>query len=157
MPYWDTVLCQQDLPLFQHFPFDLYTTVKIQLKWILICVVSGKNLNSTSKREMSGEISGGTESVNRCARTRHKRAHSRWNARTRVYASCARIFARIFRSISLKFHKDPSFRWGDIVLFVAVYDLELEIISFSKPPKNAFLSAKICTLKFVFVIFFFLW
>ena len=58
-------------------------------------------------------------------------------------------------SLSFKFRKDRSFRWGDIQLFVTKYDLELKILSFSKPPKNAFLSAKICTLKFVFVIIFF--
>ena len=37
-----------------------------------------------------------------------------------------------------KFHKDPSVRWGDISLFVTMYDLELEILSFSNPPKMQF-------------------
>ena len=32
-----------------------------------------------------------------------------------------------------KFRKDPSFRRGDIPLFVAVYDLELETLLFSNP------------------------
>ena len=62
-------------------------------------------------------------------RTRGKnvraRVLSRRNARAYTYASCARIFARIFTKnylmilyylmkISLKFHKDLSFRCGDI-------------------------------------------
>ena len=45
-------------------------------------------------------------------------------------------------NLSFKFCKDPRFRWGDILLFVAVYDLELEILSFSKTQKNAILSGK---------------
>ena len=45
-------------------------------------------------------------------------------------------------SLSFKFRKDPSFLLGDIPLFVTVYDLELKILSFSTPPKNAILSAK---------------
>ena len=63
------------------------------------------------------------------ARTRgvNVRAHvfSRQNARAHVYASCARVCARIFTknlviilyylmNKSLKFHKDRSFRCGDI-------------------------------------------
>ena len=53
------------------------------------------------------------------------RVLSRQNARAHVYASCARVCARIFTknlviilyylmNISLKFHKDWSFRCGDI-------------------------------------------
>ena len=53
------------------------------------------------------------------------RVLSRWNARAHTYASCTRICARIFMknhlmilyylmNISLKFHKDLSFRCGDI-------------------------------------------
>ena len=53
------------------------------------------------------------------------RVSSRQNVRTHVYASCAHVCARIFTenylvilyylmNISLKFHKDLSFRCGDI-------------------------------------------
>ena len=56
---------------------------------------------------------------------KRKRARAHFIASARVYASCARICARIFMkiwllvdyylmSISLKFHKDPSFCWEDI-------------------------------------------
>ena len=63
------------------------------------------------------------------ARTRdvnvRARVLSRWNARAHTYASCTRICARIFMknhlmilyylmTISLKFHKDLSFRCRDI-------------------------------------------
>ena len=57
-------------------------------------------------------------------------------------------------SLSFKFRQDPSFRWGDIPLFVTVYDLELKILSFSIPSKNAILSGKKRTLRFIFFIFF---
>ena len=46
-------------------------------------------------------------------------------------------------NLSFKFCKDPCFRWGDISLFVNVYDLKLKIIWFSNPPKNAILSANL--------------
>ena len=46
-------------------------------------------------------------------------------------------------NLSFKFRKDPIFRWGDISLFVAVYDLELKILSFLKPQKNAILNVKL--------------
>ena len=39
-------------------------------------------------------------------------------------------------SLSFKFYKDPSFR------FVTVYDLEIKIVSFSKPKKNKILNGK---------------
>ena len=76
----------------------------------------------------------------------------RQNICERVYDSYAQVRARIFTkknlvvksylmNLSFKFPKDPSFRWGDIPLFVTVYDLELKILSFLKPPKNAILSA----------------
>ena len=70
------------------------------------------------------------------ARTRGKimRAHvsSRQNARDYIYASCVCVCARIFTknlliilyylmNISLKFHKDPSFRCGDICKMVPMY------------------------------------
>ena len=65
----------------------------------------------------------------------------RFATRTRVYGSCVRVRARIFTkknlvitsylmSKSLKFRKDPSFRWGDISLFVTMYDFDLKILSF---------------------------
>ena len=53
-----------------------------------------------------------------------------------------------------KFHQDLSFRWGDIPLFVTVYDLGLKILSFSNPSKNAILSGKKRTLRFIFFKFF---
>ena len=82
-------------------------------------------------------------------------------ARARDYGSYARVRARIFMkfflvinwylmSLSFKFCKDPSFCWGDIPLFVTVYDLELKILSFSNPSKNAILSGKKRTLRFIF-------
>ena len=88
------------------------------------------------------------------ARTGRNRARSRQIAHARVYGSCARIRARIFTKIntlitlylirkSLKFRKDPSFRWGDISLFVTMYDLDQNFLSFSNPPKNAILNVKI--------------
>ena len=83
-----------------------------------------------------------------------------------VLASCVHAQARIFTknflvvivyflSLSLKFREDPSFRWGDIPLFVTLYDLELKKILFSKPPKNAILNSKKRTLRFIFLNFFF--
>ena len=53
-------------------------------------------------------------------------------------------------TLSFKFPKDMSFCWRDIPLFVTVYDLELKILSFSNPSKNAMLSGKKCTLRFIF-------
>ena len=95
------------------------------------------------------------------ARTSRNRAHEFFIARARVYSSYARVRARIFTkiflvinsylmSLSFKFRQDPSFRWGDIPLFVTVYDLELKILSFSNPSKNAILSGKKRTLRFIF-------
>ena len=102
------------------------------------------------------------------ARTRAYEPESRAQifCRARVYGSYARVRARIFTkknlvvksylmNLSFKFRKDPSFRWGDILLFVTMYDLELKILSFSKPPKNAILSAKKRTLRFIFFNIFF--
>ena len=74
------------------------------------------------------------------ARTTRKRAFSRKktcvrakNKRTRVYASCRKVCAQIIlkffvvvtnnlMSLSLKFHKDPSFCLRDNRLFVTLYD-----------------------------------
>ena len=57
-------------------------------------------------------------------------------------------------SLNFKFRKDPRFCWGDIPVFVTMYDLELKILSFSNPPKNAILSGKKRTLRFIFFKFF---
>ena len=76
-----------------------------------------------------------------------KRARSRQIAHARVYGSCARVRARIFTkknllvtlySIkrSLRFCKDPSFCWGDIILFVTMDDLDLEFFIIFKPHKK---------------------
>ena len=59
-----------------------------------------------------------------------------------VYNSCARMSAWIFTntflvknfplmSLSLKFHKDPSFCWGDIALFVTLNNLEVKLLGVS--------------------------
>ena len=72
----------------------------------------------------------------------HKRARARQNICASVYHSYVRVRARIFTeknfvvksylmNLSFKFRKDPSFRWGDIPLFVTMYDLELKILSSS--------------------------
>ena len=98
------------------------------------------------------------------ARTSRKCARARFAASARVYSSCARVRARILTKInvlinsylirkSLKFRKDPSFRWGDIWLFVTMYDLDLKFLSFSKTRKSAILSGKKRTL----LQFFFWW
>ena len=58
-------------------------------------------------------------------------------------------------SKSLNFSKDPSFRWGDITLFVTMYDFELKISSFSKTQKNVILCGKIRPLEIVKVIILF--
>ena len=69
-------------------------------------------------------------------------SHLRWNMRMRVYDSCVSIYAPIFMqsmnfflvfnyylmSLSLKFHKDLSFRWGDIALFVTLNNMEVIVI-----------------------------
>ena len=100
------------------------------------------------------------------ARTSRKHARSWQIAHARVYGSCARVRARIFTKIntlintylmrkSLKFRKDPSFRWGEISLFVTMYDLDLKCSSFSKTQKNAILSDKKRTLRFIFFKTFF--
>ena len=63
------------------------------------------------------------------SRTQDKKACARdYGSYTRVHAQ---IFTKInsyLMSLSLKFRKDPSFRSGDISLFVTVYDLELRIL-----------------------------
>ena len=64
-----------------------------------------------------------------CARTKQKRArahnHPCLTVHTHIYASCAHVFTQNFTktvlivpyyvmTLSLKFHKDPSFCWGDM-------------------------------------------
>ena len=56
-------------------------------------------------------------------------------------------------SLSFKYGQDSRFHWGDIPLFVAMYDLELKILSFSNPSKNAILSSKKYTLRSIFFNF----
>ena len=51
---------------------------------------------------------------------------------------------------SLKFRKDPSFRWGDILLFVTMYDLDRKFLAFPETQKNAILSGKKGTLRIIF-------
>ena len=65
------------------------------------------------------------------------------------------VITSYLKSKSLKFRKDPSFCWGDISLFVTVYDLELKILSFLKTQKNAILNGKKRTLRFIFFKTFF--
>ena len=38
--------------------------------------------------------------------------------------------------LSLNFRKDPSFRRGDISLFVTMYNFDIDILSFLKPQKK---------------------
>ena len=83
--------------------------------------------------------------VNQRKGTSRKRARMRQNICARDYGSYLHVRAWIFMkfflvinsyllSISLKFCKDPSYRCGDIPLIVTVYDFELKILPFSKPP-----------------------
>ena len=57
-----------------------------------------------------------------------------WNVCAHVFCSCVRIFAQIINyylmSLSFKFQKDLIFLWGDIALFVTLYDLEVKILDF---------------------------
>ena len=80
-------------------------------------------------------------SVHICAHKSLKRARARFIASARVYDSCALICAQIFLkcllvvyyyllSLSFKFHKDPSYHWGDITLFVTLYNFEVKIAFF---------------------------
>ena len=78
-----------------------------------------------------------------------KGVRARQNAKARVYGSYACVRAQIFTkkhlvvisylmSLSFKFCKDPTFRWGDIPLFVTMYDYEPKLLLFSKTktPRN---------------------
>ena len=71
-------------------------------------------------------------SVCKCARTRWKRAHSRYNVRAHVYNSCTRIYAWILMKFEtwahkikidhhIKFHNDPSYRCGDICKTISTF------------------------------------
>ena len=75
------------------------------------------------------------------------------SACTDLYKKNLLITSYLMRK-SLKFRKDPSFRWGEISLFVTIYDLDLKFLSFSKPQKNAILSGKKRTLRIIFFNFF---
>ena len=62
------------------------------------------------------------------------------NARTRAINVCTRdeMCTRLFTtracgSYEFKFHKDPSFRQGDIALFVTLYGLEVKMLGFFHP------------------------
>ena len=78
-----------------------------------------------------------------------KGVRARQNAKARVYGSYACVRAQIFTkkhlvvisylmSLSFKFCKDPTFYWGDIPLFVTMYDYEPKLLLFSKTktPRN---------------------
>ena len=91
------------------------------------------------------------------ARTRGKNVRapvlSRQNARAHIYASCARLFARIFKkyvvvfcyylmNVSVKFQKDPSFRCGDICKTIMTFKNNQFSINFAyfhsfAPPKSS--------------------
>ena len=95
--------------------------------------------------------------LNRNSHTSHKYAHAHfitsarivceWAhfiASTRVYnycvPNCAQIFSKIFlvvnyylMSLSLKYHKAPSFCWEDIPLFATVHNLEHKTLGFFHP------------------------
>ena len=73
------------------------------------------------------------------ARMIRKRALARQKIRARDYGSYTRVRTRIFTNfflvinsylmnLNFKFRQDPSFRWGDISLFVTVYDFDLNPI-----------------------------
>ena len=94
-------------------------------------------------------------------RMSRRRTRARQNICARVFDSYVGVRARILKKKTLvvesylinlcfKFRKDPTFRGGDFPLFVTMYDLEQKILSFSKPPKNAILSAKKRTLRITF-------
>ena len=70
--------------------------------------------------------------VHKCACTSCKRARARFIAITRVYNSCARIYAQIWMKFDtydhkivndhhIKFHEDLSFRRGDIFKTILVF------------------------------------
>ena len=46
------------------------------------------------------------------------------------------LIASYLMTKSLKFRKDPSFRWGDVSLFVTMSDLDLKFLSFKKKQKT---------------------
>ena len=77
-------------------------------------------------------------SVHKCACTSCKRARARYIANAHVFNSCARIYGRIFMKFEtlfykididhhIKFHKDLSFRCGDICKTISTF----WILSFS--------------------------
>ena len=72
--------------------------------------------------------------------------------RVRIFTKKNLVVSLYLMSLSFKFRKDPSFRLGDIPLFVTMYDLELKILSFKKKSN---LGTKKLTLIFIFSNFFF--
>ena len=81
------------------------------------------------------------------ARISHKRARSWQIAHARVYGTYARVRARIFTKINIlinsylmskspEFRKDTSFRWGDISLFVTMYDFDRKFLSVPETKKK---------------------
>ena len=70
--------------------------------------------------------------VHKHARKSCKRAHTRQNARVRIYNWCTRIYVRILMKFEtyahkivsdhhIKFHEDPSLRCGDICKTILVF------------------------------------
>ena len=61
-----------------------------------------------------------------CVRITRKRVYIRFIFCARIYNSSAHMCAPIFNcclmSLTLKFHKNPSFRGGDVQLFVTFYN-----------------------------------
>ena len=51
-----------------------------------------------------------------------------WLPLLRTYACACMNLHEIFCGGQLKFHKDPRFYWGDIQLFVTLYDLDFELL-----------------------------
>ena len=64
-----------------------------------------------------------------CARLGLVRAH----LCTNIYEITSQLVNYYLMNLSFKFHKDPSFRWGDTALFVTLYDLEVKIVVFFHP------------------------
>ena len=68
----------------------------------------------------------------------HVHAHKmskRARARARIFTKINLVDSNYLKSLSIKFHKDPSFRWGDIQLLVTIWstskdisDVHLELI-----------------------------
>ena len=86
--------------------------------------------------------------MHKCPRTSCKSARTRFIANTRVYNSCAHIYARIsmkFKTLThkividhhIKFHEDPKFCYGDICKTILVFFNRWFSMYFSYFPNNA--------------------